>query len=234
MDITIHNRDNESIIISLPERLEDVSLSSALSFSDIEKQLYNVAQEEPFDKIKYLLLMNQAVAEFMDIDVEWLYCLPIGNLEGYIRGLKEVDYKEVKTNVVYLFDRILDVLSGLKPDLYIDRDFEFIHKDIKYKIPSFIKDHLTGGMINPKLSVREVVEALEVRRLYGSMKDDKNSIYTEIVKLTAILARKEGDSFPIEQDEINTFISKRVEIFMDMDAHVGLNVAFFLSNIIVI
>lgn len=234
MVVELKNKNGQTLEIEMPQTIEEVSLSGALSFAVIERQIYTVVDEEPFDRIKYLMLVTEAVAEFFDIDVEWLYGMAMGDVESYLRGLKPSYIKKTTDDVLQLFDHILVLFADLKPTLYIDQDFTFEHKGITWKIPHFITNQLQTGLVNPKLTVAEVVEALEVRRLWGQDKEDKNSIFTELVKLTAILARKDGDEFPTDQQEINEFIAERSNIFADMDAKVGLEVGFFLNNIIVI
>lgn len=234
MLVTLRNKKNDSKEIELPVSIDDVSLSGALSFAVIERQIYEVVDTEPFDRIKYLMLVTEAVSEFFDIDIEWLYDMPMGDVEAYLRGLRKPDIKRATDDILQLFDYVLYLFDGLKPKLHIDEEFAFTHKGVIYKVPNFITNHLQTGLINPKLTVAEVVEALEVRRLWGSIKNEKNAIFTELVKLTAILARKGGESFPTDQQDINAFIADRSRLFSDMDAKVGLDVGFFLSSIIVI
>ena len=234
MLVKLTNTKGESVEINLPETMEQVSLSSALSFSVVERDIKELLDTDPDNQVEYFILITRAVANFFDIDEEWLHAMPMGDVSAYLHKADSSSFKNATTGVMRLFEYIVGLFEELHPELYIDREFIFEHKGEKFNIPMFITDQLRTGMLNPRLTVAEVVEALEVRRQYGTIQNNKNAIFTELVKLTAILARKEGETFPTDQQEINDFIQRRTNFFVDLDAKVGVDIAFFLNSIIVI
>jgi hypothetical protein len=234
MLVKLTNTKNESIEIDLPQSMDEVSLSSALSFSIVEREIKELLDNDPDNVIEYFILVTRAVANFLDIDEEWLHGMPMGDVPTTLTKVRKTTFKQATNGIIKLFEYIVTLFEGLKPELYIDREFTFEHKGETYHVPMFITDHLSTNMINPQLTVSEVVEALEVKRLCSKIKDNKNALFTELVKLTAILARKGDEKFPTDQQEINTFIQTRSNLFIDLDAKVGIDIAFFLNSIIII
>ena len=73
MLVKLTNTKGESVEINLPETMEQVSLSSALSFSVVERDIKELLDTDPDNQVEYFILITRAVANFFDIDEEALH-----------------------------------------------------------------------------------------------------------------------------------------------------------------
>jgi len=238
--LTLRRKNNETLDVDFPEDFSEISLEAALEWLAVEEQLHTCVTAEKFDKVLYLTLLTQAVANFLGINIDDLFGHPVGDLEVHLRTFKPSEVKNTTENIVQIFERIAYIFTTVEPKIYIDKEFTFEHNDFTYKVPNFIKNSLTTGISNPKLSVGEAIECLEVKRRIHELKTNtpeqrKNASYTELITLTAILARKvskDVEHFPADQSDIDIFINSRVKEFETLKADVGFDVGFFLTSII--
>lgn len=229
-------RKNKTVEYDFPTEFSEVTLDAALSFIEVEKKLHLCVAADKFDKVLYLQLIIEGIAAFMDLEPEDFFDIPVGDFDSHLRGFTPKSILETTINLINIFDSVVALFEALKPVLYIDREFVFQHGDYMYKVPNFIKQNIGKGINNPKLSVREAIECLEIKRRMQGVKDEKNATFTEIITQTAILARrihgKNLEEFPTDQAEIDEFINERTKLFSTMTAEVGFNVGFFLLSII--
>lgn len=230
MIITIDKKEYE-----LPMDPKEVKLSSALSFLS-EMRSYDEylkklnlqpldVELNTLDKIEYLKLMSKGIAAYFDIDVKLL-------LNTRIK-ISDNDLNSTIEQCSILFNHLSSIISTYQPKLRDRIDCEFKHLGIIYIIPFYLIDN-EEKQINKDITVGQAIEALEVKRMLNDhkQKDWKNAIYTEIVKLMAILARpKDGYEFPNEQSKINKWIEQQERIFSDINMVEGFDVAFFLTFI---
>lgn len=233
--------------IDIPERSNEVLLSQALRFNKAHDALraWRKDQFGDTDKItfqdmttalsrkEYLLRVIDCLAEFFDMDPADFMGFKVGSLRDHILAMADQTVKSIYHNDLFsLFAHIYRIIVEYKPKLRTADDCTFTHKGVEFLIPSFLVKYLEGTP-NEDLTVAESIEAFEVQRLAFDRKktDEVSALYTEIVYLTAILARKPGQRLPDDQVGINAFIKIQVEFFTDIDMETGFDVAFFLSNI---
>jgi hypothetical protein len=97
-----------------------------------------------------------------------------------------------------------------------------------------------NNLTNKDLTVSESIELLEAQRILSNNRSKKNIkesdydsyLFTEIITVISVLARKEDDIFPETQSEIDKFIESRQKHFVDIDMCVGLTAAFFFGGIV--
>lgn len=233
--------------IDIPERSNEVLLSQALRFNKAHDVLREWRKEQFGDNDKltfqdmttalsrkeYLIHVINCLAEFFDMDPADFFCLKLGSIRDHIMAMADQTVKSIYNNDLFsLFAHIYRIIVQYKPKLRTADDCSFMHKDVEFLIPAFLVKYLEGTP-NEDLTVAESIEAFEVQRLAFDRKktDEVSALYTEIVYLTAILARKPGQRLPDDQVGINAFIKSQVEFFADIDMETGFDVAFFLSNI---
>lgn len=225
----------DKIEYELPTKPEQVKLSSALSFlaemRAYEQYLKKLnlqpldVELNSLDKIEYLKLMSKGIAAYFDIDIKLL-------LNTRVK-ISDNELNSTIQQCSILFNRLSSVISTYKPKLRDRVNCEFKHNGIVYIIPFYLIDG-DEKQINEDITVGQAIEALEVKRMLNDhkQKDWKNAIYTEIIKLMAILARpKDGYEFPNEQSKINKWIEKQEKLFVDINMVEGFDVAFFLTFI---
>ena len=147
-----------------------------------------------------------------------------------------------------VFDIIVETLSQYSPKRYDEGEpFEFTHHGEKYIVRSVDTER--------DLTMEELVESLEVERALsifrtankpsksskpnsqnsGAKAPKKNEssdiFFTEAVSLLAILARKEGETLPDGDSDVEKLIANRKELFMDVHFAVGVDMVFFFAGI---
>jgi hypothetical protein len=234
--------------LPLPEVPGEVKLSQALQFNyaydafhawrnkelgdDIEKVTWQDL-ETVEHKREYLEHIANCCSEFFDIPVKEWWGVKTGKVSGHIMRMSEPAMDEVADNMMSIFTWIYKVIASYTPRLRSKEDCAFEYKGERYTIPYFLIGYIEKGEANDDLSVAESIECLEVKKAVEKLKKKQpvSARFTEIMNLLAILARKEGQTFPDSQVAINALIDRQSKEFQEIDMVAGIDTAFFLSGI---
>lgn len=248
LSLKINNSKGADYNLDIPERSNEILLSQALRFNKAHEDLRAWRKEAFGDdtdnltfndmatalsRKEYLIHVILCLAEFFDMDPADFMGFKVGSIRDHVLAMSDRTVKSIYHNDLFsLFAHVYGVIVSYKPRLRTSYDCTFKHRDETFLIPSFLIKYLEG-VPNEDLTVSEAIEAFEVQRLAfdAKKKDPVSGVYTEVVYLTAILARKEGQSLPDDQVGINAFVKRQVEFFTDINMEDGFDVAFFLSNI---
>lgn len=143
---------------------------------------------------------------------------------------ESVDYTQAEWSLMYMYEHIYKLIASYKFDP-AEKDYSFVYKGEKFKVFAKYRDAILGIERYDKVSVGELAEAFEVTRqahkLWG--KADAASVQlTEILRLLAILARKQGEIFPMDKSE--EWIESRSKYFLDIDFQSASGVFFYLTH----
>ena len=203
----------------------------------------------------YLYLVARCISEFIGIDLNEILLCDVEDLvdengvllplvvENHIELYKAEDAKVKEDHkehvLVMLYEHIYVLLESYKFDGTVGEDFSYVHKGIKYTVPKKYRRAILGGaedieMEFEKINLITSVECLEVLRwAYNEKKagNDKegNITYTEIIKTVAVLSRKDGETFPLQNDEIQKLVDKRTHELADLSVQTALDVFFCLT-----
>lgn len=192
---------------------------------------------------QYLHYLAKALSDLTGSDLNDFYGIKQGesleHMKRLSKGLKQrLDIDSLKDTLYGLFDIAVNQIEGWTPQLFYDGKGAFFeHEGVKYEIPSMMKDALTGGDINPELPTGKAIEVFEVGRIYNNKiteleEDDLQRVqleYQRDIFTIAILARKEGESFPTSLTGIDSFINKRAKELENISMINGRNMLFFLN-----
>ena len=236
------------IVLPLPEVPGEIKLSQALQFNyaydafhtwrnkelgpDLEKVTWHDLQTVEH-KREYLEHIANCCAEFFDIPVKEWWGVKRGKVSGHIMRMSESTLDDISDNMMSIFTWVYKVMASYTPRLRRKEDCTFEYNGTRYTIPYFLIDYIENSVANDDLSVAESIECLEVKKAVEKLKKKQpvSARFTEIVNLLAILARKEGETFPDSQVGINALIARQSKEFQDIDMVSGIDTAFFLSGI---
>ena len=197
------------VLYSLPIEVSDIKLGDFLPFNR-EYQKYVDLQNNDADQKELIKQMVKCISAFFKCDV---------------KDVRKSSYSSIEV----LFNYLTNVITKFKI-----QDKEIITFD--YKGEKWTLNNLT----NKDLTVSESIELLEAQRILSNNRTKKNIkesdydsyLFTEIITVIAVLARKEDDIFPESQSDIDKFIEARQKHFVDIDMSVGLTAAFFFGGIV--
>ena len=230
--------------IAMP-RYEDITLENYLGFQKYAEQFTDLVadlteipigeESTRFRSIytKMAKMKALAIAEFFGVATK----------DIIVKGRNSAAVDET---IDFVFDIIVETLGQYSPKIFDNgAEFEFIHHGEKYIVRSLDSER--------DLTMEELVESLEVERalsLFRSAnkpskankpdnapKKEKKEIsssdifYTEAVSLLAILARKDGETLPDSDSDVEKLIDKRKELFKDIHFAVGVDIVFFFAGI---
>lgn len=237
-----------SKVLPLPEMPVEIKLSQALRFNyaydafvtwrnkelgeDLEKVTW-FDLETVEQKREYLEHIANCCAAFFDVPVKDWWGVKTGKVSGHIMRMSESTLDDISDNMMSIFTWVYKVIASYTPRLRRKEDCTFEYNGSRYTIPYFLIDYIENSVANDDLSVAESIECLEVKKAVEKVKKKQpvSARFTEVVNLLAILARKEGESFPDSQVGINALIARQSKEFQEIDMVAGLDTAFFLSGI---
>jgi hypothetical protein len=244
--------DGEKIFLNIPDAPSEITLRAKLDFDESERTLLKYLTEEPeINTGYYLYLMCKGLTdffisnngdaeldlnEFISVDVSDLLD-PHGNLkesvlEAHLEIYKNEAYRppvdSTLNTLTAIWDHIKSVVASYQ---YIPQDSEnysFEYLGEQFFVFKKFKDALYKESKYDKVSVGELTEAFDVTRVIEKRFKTKNSstLLTEMLSIIAILARKEGERFPMEDKE--SFISARASHFINLPFDIASNVFFYL------
>jgi len=213
----------------LPENLSEVPLNRYIDF------ITEMAKAEPDDIV---LASARAVSFFFGLDIMEVIHAAF--------DMNDNDTKESSVNTVAhlygyaasLIDQELQIIYA-NPPVNILSPF-FVFSGETYNIPDIVPKVLASSEdILPNLSVIEVIEAAEIRRVCQQLTDengdlDGSLVFTKYLSMLAVIARKDGEFLPIDEVDRRQFIANRVRCFggdsgIMIDTKTALSVDFFLT-----
>lgn len=102
-----------------------------------------------------------------------------------------------------------------------------------YEWNEHTRDAVLGRIVLDKLPTWKAIEVLGARRFFESRaKEDVNGSfkYSYLITLAAILAKKEGESFPEQETEALQLVNRRMAEFQQMPMDVALLIEDFFFN----
>lgn len=228
-------------------RYEDITLENYLGFqkyaeqfSELVEEMSDIPLEDDSPRFRSIYtkmskMKALAIAEFFGVSSK----------DIIVKGRNSFAVDET---IDLVFDMIVETLGQYSPKIFDNgQPFEFIHHGEKYIVRSLDSDR--------DLTMEELVESLEVERILSLFrtenKPSKNPsdggksskkakvaqqsssdiFYTEAVSLLAILARKEGETLPDSDSDVEKLIAKRKGVFKDIHFAVGVDIVFFFAGI---
>jgi len=250
LKVNLATSDGHVLEFSLPETLSELKYRSKLDFDTARAKAVGYladSAEGDFNSTYYLYLVCVAVSECLDVSLAEIYTLDPSKLvdaygiilpdvlqrhvEMYTNSEAEkVDLEDMELSLMTLYEYLYSLVKAYSFEDDRD-DFSFTHKGETYIVFKRYKDALLGTKMYEKVSVGELVEAFEVSRWASkelTKATDKASIQlTEVLRLLAILARKEGEVFPMENTD--KWIDNRSKEFIDIDFKSASDVFFCLT-----
>lgn len=247
------------VTFNVPETGRDIELKRFLParvvFDEIQG-LFNPERGTLYE-VDFLRKVIEFLGHILDIPPNDLFGFPKGKFSENMTSLHIVSHnlpwQKIDTSIYRLYQHIGGLLAAIKPE-NISGDYEFEYKGEKWIVPDWlIKFDIYEGD-SADLPAWQAVEALEVQRLtaemlqktiprdeYGNeipqnrMTDDEkqsyvDTMYTQYLKLLAVLARPEGSkqlAYSLGQDAVDKMIEKRVEHFRDIDVQTAYECFFF-------
>lgn len=206
MQIKIHIGDTV-LDRELPNTPFDISLSAYCKIASIMEANEGDNKDELFN----IRTCIQIVSAYYD-------------LNEYDASMLKVRGQEGVMNIVAHIVRVIGQYR-------FDKDRVHIVSGVEYRLTkSFKKEE--------QMMASEAIEVLEINRLI-KQEEKTNKIaksdlsYTRIIKTLAVLARRNGETFPIYQPDIEQFIEERTKLFhkSNISMVAGLDAAFFLMTI---
>ena len=190
----------------------------------------------------YLSKVATALSNLVGEDINGFYGLPKGDFKNHFKRLTtgiSTTYNDadLKDTILGLYERAFFAINNHVTELRkVGEDSEFTHNGINYKFPQMHVDALNGKDINPSFPTGKAIEILErerimldqLKRLEETDKGRAELEYNMDITKIAILAEKEGDTFPTSQSEIDRWVNERVSELQDIPMTVGKDLCFFL------
>jgi hypothetical protein len=249
---TLIKYSGDVIELNIPDAPSEITLRAKLDFDEAEKVLLTYLTETPdINSGYYLYLMCKGLTDFFlsnngdpELDLNEFIEVEVSDLIDESGNIKEsvleahlAIYKETTikppvdstlTTLTAIWDHIKSVIASYKYVEQHSEDYSFHYKGEDFKVFKKYKDALYNESKFEKVSVGELTEAFDVTRLIEKRFKDKNSstLLTEMLSIIAILARKDGERFPI--DHKDAFIASRASHFIDIPFDIASNVFFYL------
>jgi len=240
--IAIENQDGEVIDrVNFPSTLREVKLSQFTAFEAAMREREKFLTEwegqdvnSPAFTLQYVEWTIKAVSEFLSTDAERF---PLGDWRAYLRQMsegKEFAYQGAEGTALSLLSNIYRLIKENKAHQDYTTDFEFSHRGEKFVCKAGYRDVITGNTVFDGMETARVLEALKMNDVYlknRAADQNGNFFFTSLLYAIACFAQKPGEKFPDKQNEIQSFVNRRVSFFEDIDAHTGLKAAgFFLRT----
>jgi len=239
----------EQTVINIPESPDEVSLAQGVRFTNKWRHFIAWLEERSDDDIvsykgqlEYVNWLADIISSTYDIDKEKILGQHVGDWVEHARRLKgteeEVDVDSAQHTLLWIFDKTQNAVRYTSK-VSIDKPYEFEHWDVgRKKVTTWYiaaeraAMHMSGAVL-PTFTVGQVVEVMETNRLMSSYKSEQedNAEFTRIVREIAILALKQGESFPAMPAQIDDFVNTRVKVFQDVSWKVACDIGFFLEAI---
>lgn len=221
--INVKIKGENGIIIAdvvIPDSFADVKLSQYIDFTTAASRIGE-------DGTNPIVQMAIAVSEFCGVNLHEMLRANVGDLYG------EID--ELDGSLRTIFGWISKMCLDFKPAVMEPGSASFKYQGQKFNIPVIVQGALAGLPILPNVSVVDAVEAFETQRLSQKSIDetgDENGsfLFSYYLRMLAIIARKDGELLPTDENERERFLNERQTFFRDIDAATALNVDFFLFN----
>jgi len=207
--------------VNLPSTAKELPLKNYISFLSEVKKMGVGANP--------ILTMAKAVSELTNTPIEQVLQASLGQtwMEGdEIQGGIKTMYSWAEGVV----DKYLGTIQNRVP-------WRFEYKGGYYFIPPIIVSQLSGAALLPNLETCQAIEAFETIRLFDkeskkSGDEDGSVLFTQHLRLLAILFLKEGEQLPGDDSQREHWIEERAKHFEDIDAQTALDADFFLLNIL--
>jgi len=257
IEITFHDINSAQHVLSFPEDLSELKLSNKIGFDVYHEDLCLWLKENFEDdtvtenRSYYLYLVVKALSEFFDYPLVEVLKFDIAKLtdgkgqllplvldkhfKAIVEGqpvLSENDLKEVEPTILNIYEKALELVKSYK--------YEALEKPFKYKgetwqIPQVLATLFNGKKVYSKVSVAQGVEMLQTKRFLKEFKNDdlnktKNARFTSYLRMFALLVRKVGEEFPIDEIPFERKIAERMPIFQDISTKLANDVCFFLIS----
>lgn len=243
--ITIENTLGNSVELQLPEHPKDIKITKYIDFVvaiDKFMEWFNgLVKEDSIiqNRSMYVYKLCGIVSEYFDVDLNHLIHYDVSNLlddEGQLKSGVMMDHitklsegksdlDEVEDVLLSLVLKVNHVIQSYEPELKTEDNYIFSYKGEDWELPKvavLAANHVTY----PKVTVKELVECLEIQRLSAESKEtDGSNTLTEYLNIFAILCRKVGE--PIDVDNFSDIVEARLHHFIDLDMATVKDVVFF-------
>ncbi len=175
-------------------------------------------------------LYNVDVSDLIEEDGSLKAHVMKNHMELY-KGKPSVDIQNSQLTLSTIYEHIYAVLTEYEYNEQ-QNDFCFTYKGEEFKVFGKHRDSILGFAQYDKVTLGELTEAFEVSRQVNKLnktgKQPTSVKLTEHLHLLAILARKKGETLPMENTE--QFIDVRARHFLDIDFQTSSDVFFYLIH----
>jgi len=241
--------------VDVPLSLDHVELSNYCDYMghirETQKWMAGLEEEGQLDlynpqfMFEYLGRMTQAIVDFCDVHEEDMENFQLGSWDEYcakflcVKDPEAIDPETAVETVCHLHHYLYMVTARHKPRLH-DQDFEFEYRGKTFVIKKTERDFFTSKFLVPEMTLQEGLEVLDLKRKIANNKKDNEGdlLFTEILGTMAILARMPGESLPLDDTRLKSFVDERTRFFAGMEdgqvkhpsitAGIALDVDFFL------
>jgi hypothetical protein len=248
--VVLKSTNNKEISFNLPETPSEVLYRLKLDFDEnYINILQYITNEDGYDIHTYLQMVCKTVSEFTGTDLNEVLSLDsfpvINKMHEMLSPVVEEDDSE-ENEYLNKFGELIDIhsaeatLMDIMSHIYsvcnsfefdpLDSDHSFTYSGVKYTVFKRYVDQIFKQVTYSKVSVGEFIEAFEVARWASKemAKGGTSVKFTEAIRTVAILARKEGETFPMKDTDL--FVDKRAKEFVDLDLESAMGVFFYLTN----
>lgn len=208
--------------VLLPSHAGELSLQRYISFLN---------ELKPEKQGNHLRVMARAISELTGVSMEDIFKAELGDEWD---GVDSVD--SIEQGIRSMYGWAVKVIGEYRGMLRAAQSCSFEYKGETYSIPIIVQSAIGGQPMLPSINTGDSIEAMETVRTFEAeikkTKDENgNLIFTQYLRLIAILCKKEDEMLPEDDDERETWIQQRAFYFSDIDTATALDVDFFLLNL---
>ncbi len=227
---------------SLPTTASEISLEAACNFLialqkkiAFEQSYQGNALSDRF-QLKNIFYIENCIKECLGRDFISPRGLPIGDFRKYwlkytnTNALKELDFDKCENDLLSVFIHLYKCILSYQPALTFEDNYTFEHKEEHFTIPKVYRDALQQTQFD-KVTVEQYVRILQLRKTQQENEDKDGSLmYTRLVQQVALLAMREWEELPTNEEGLDDWLTERTTFFADIDFKTALDVDFFLHS----
>jgi len=207
--------------VNLPSTAKELPLKNYISFLSEVKKMSTGANP--------ILTMAKAVSELTNAPIEEVLQASLGQTW--------MDGDDIQGGVKTMYSWAEGVVDKYLGSIQDRVPWRFEYKGGFYVIPPIIVSQLSGATLLPNIETCQALEAFETIRLFDkeskkSGDEDGSILFTQHLRILAILFLKDGEQLPGDDSQREHWIEERAKHFEDIDTQTALDADFFLLNIL--
>jgi len=227
--------------VNIHEDLSEFPLNNKVAFEVAREEMAAFVEKEEYESNPnfYLMLMAEAVAGAIDLDVKELLPVSVKDVltDGVIdpvklnKAVEDIDIDSLDGTLSELYNWYDHLIRGYEFIFKGSDDYCFTHKGVDYEIPHVIRETYQRKQFSD-YNVIQAVETWQIQRMMGNFNLEldrkRDSRFTGYLNIIAINCRKPGEEIPLDDIEFQTWVDDKVVECQDIDTKTAMDVGFFL------